>query len=74
MRSGLNAARISVANRPGSSQAAKWPPSLYDARRGVYYAKPVLRGRLHLLCFGASLVFGPLPHERTVVMGSRIEL
>jgi hemolysin III len=33
---------------------------LYDARRGVYYAKPVLRGWLHLLCFGASLVLGPL--------------
>jgi hemolysin III len=33
---------------------------LYDARRGVYYVKPVLRGWLHLLCFGASLVFGPL--------------
>ena len=33
---------------------------LYDARRGVYYAKPVLRGWLHLLYFGASLVFGPL--------------
>src|SRR3984957_4630323 len=33
---------------------------LYDARRGVYYAKPVLRGWLHLLCFAASLVFGPL--------------
>ena len=27
----------------------------YDARRGVYYAKPVLRGWLHLLWFGASL-------------------
>jgi hypothetical protein len=25
-RSGLNAARISVANSSGSSQAAKWPP------------------------------------------------
>ena len=25
-RSGLNAARISVANISGSSQAAKWPP------------------------------------------------
>ncbi len=35
-------------------------PLLYDARRGVYYVKPVLRGWLHLLCFGASLVFGPL--------------
>ena len=33
---------------------------LYDARRGVYYSKPVLRGWLHLLCFGASLVVGPL--------------
>ena len=33
---------------------------LYDARRGVYYAKPVLRGWLHLLCFGASLVAGAL--------------
>jgi hemolysin III len=32
----------------------------YDARRGVSYAKPVLRGWLHLLCFGASLVLGPL--------------
>ena len=35
-------------------------PVLYDARRGVYYVKPVLRGWLHLLCFCASLVFGPL--------------
>jgi hemolysin III len=35
-------------------------PPLYDARRGVYYVKPVLRGWLHLLCFGASLVSGPL--------------
>jgi len=33
---------------------------LYDARRGVYYSKPVFRGWLHLLCFGASLVAGPL--------------
>src|SRR6202046_1673810 len=35
-------------------------PVLYDARRGVYYVKPVLRGWLHLLYFGASLVSGPL--------------
>jgi hemolysin III len=42
--------------------AASSPASqpLYDARRGVYYTKPVLRGWLHLLCFGASLVCGPL--------------
>jgi hemolysin III len=33
---------------------------LYDARRGVYYAKPVLRGWLHLLWFAASLASGPL--------------
>jgi hemolysin III len=34
--------------------------ALYDARRGVYYTKPVLRGWLHLIWFGASLVFGTL--------------
>lgn len=33
---------------------------LYDARRGVYYARPVLRGWLHLLCFWASLAGGGL--------------
>ena len=32
----------------------------FDARRGVYYTKPVLRGWMHLLWFGASLVFGRL--------------
>ncbi|HEY7264135.1 MAG TPA: hemolysin III family protein [Trebonia sp.] len=31
---------------------------LYDARRGVYYAKPALRGWLHALCFVASLAGG----------------
>jgi hemolysin III len=31
---------------------------LYDARRDVYYAKPVLRGWLHLLCFLASVAGG----------------
>ena len=38
------------------------PPAgaLYDARRRVYYAKPVLRGWLHLVWFCASLVAGPL--------------
>ncbi len=34
--------------------------ALYDARRGVYYTKPVLRGWLHLLWFGVSLVAGSL--------------
>jgi hemolysin III len=33
---------------------------LYDARRGVYYTRPVLRGWLHLLCFGLSLAGGAL--------------
>jgi hemolysin III len=33
---------------------------LYDARRGVYYTRPVLRGWLHLLCFWASLAGGAL--------------
>ena len=33
---------------------------LYDARRGIYYAKPVLRGWLHLMCFWASLAGGAL--------------
>lgn len=34
--------------------------ALYDARRGVFYAKPALRGWLHLLWFEASLVLGTL--------------
>ena len=33
---------------------------LYDARRDVYYIKPVLRGWMHLLWFAASLLSGPL--------------
>jgi hemolysin III len=33
---------------------------LYDARRGVYYSRPALRGWLHLLCFWASLAGGAL--------------
>src|SRR5258708_9558874 len=38
------------------------PPAdaLYDARRGVYYTKPVLRGWLHPLWFEAALVLGTL--------------
>jgi hemolysin III len=46
-----------------SAPAAPRPPvadALYDARRGVYYTKPVLRGWLHLIWFGASLVLGTL--------------
>jgi hemolysin III len=33
---------------------------LYDARRGVYYARPIFRGWLHLLCFWVSLAGGVL--------------
>ena len=43
--------------------AAPRPPvagALYDARRGVYYTKPILRGWLHLIWFGASVVLGTL--------------
>jgi hemolysin III len=46
-----------------SAPAPPRPPvadALYDARRGVYYTKPVLRGWLHLIWFGASLVLGTL--------------
>jgi hemolysin III len=45
----------------GAGPPAASPPApalLYDARRGVYYARPVLRGWLHLLCFSASLAGG----------------
>ena len=44
--------------------AAPSPPpaagAAYDTRRGIYYIKPALRGWLHLLRFGASLVLGTL--------------
>jgi hemolysin III len=46
-----------------SAPAAPRPPTatvLYDARRGVHYSKPVLRGWQHLLWFEASLVLGTL--------------
>ena len=33
---------------------------LYDARRDVYYVKPVFRGWMHLLWFAVSLLSGPL--------------
>jgi hemolysin III len=34
--------------------------ALYDARRRVFYAKPVLRGWLHVVWFGGSLLACPL--------------
>ena len=42
------------------STAAAPAGALYDARRGVYYTKPLLRGWLHLLWFELSLVLGTL--------------
>ncbi len=55
------------------------PPAaeaLYDARRGVYYAKPAWRGWLHLLWFAVSLVFGTLllagAHGATRITASAI--
>ncbi len=49
-------ARVSAPASPGPRAA----DALYDARRGVYYTKPVLRGWLHLIWFGASLAAGTL--------------
>jgi len=45
---------------PGPSPAPALAGTFYDARRGIYYVKPVMRGWLHLLWFAASLVFGIL--------------
>jgi hemolysin III len=42
---------------PGADQAVG---SFYDARRCIYYTKPALRGWLHLVWFGVSLVGGIL--------------
>src|SRR5579863_10742144 len=50
-------------DRPGQAVTDAGPAGaglLYDARRGVYYARPALRGWLHLLCFLASLAGGAL--------------
>ncbi len=43
-----------------STAGASAVGALYDARRGVYYTKPLLRGWLHLLWFELSLVLGTL--------------
>ena len=55
------------------------PPAaeaFYDARRGVYYTKPALRGWLHLLWFAVSLVSGTLllarAHGATRITASAI--
>jgi hemolysin III len=50
--------------------------ALYDARRDVYYTKPLLRGWLHLLWFEMSLVSGTLlvarVHGATPITASAI--
>jgi hemolysin III len=55
---------LTPVDRPAATSAPgalAWPAgALYDARRRLYYAKPALRGWLHLLWFGASLLAGPL--------------
>jgi hemolysin III len=60
----------SIAVHPPTADA------LYDARRDVYYTKPVLRGWLHLLWFEMSLVFGTLmvarAHGATRITASAI--
>lgn len=50
------------ARRPSSTngQLTSGRTLHYDSRRGVHYTKPLMRGWLHLLWFGASLVVGPL--------------
>ncbi|HXF21722.1 MAG TPA: hypothetical protein VN597_14790, partial [Streptosporangiaceae bacterium] len=45
---------------PSPAPAPALAGTFYDARRGIYYVKPVMRGWLHLLWFAASLVFGIL--------------
>jgi hypothetical protein len=48
-----------------SAPTAPRPPVadwLYDARRGVYYTKPVLRGWLHLIWFGGASGHVPAGH------------
>ena len=48
--------------RPAWPEAPVPPAAdaLYDARRGVYYTKPILRGWLHLVWFEISVVIGTL--------------
>ena len=55
MRQGLG-----VTASPPSDLLRSAPTLLYDSRRGTHYAKPLLRGWLHLLWFEASLVAGTL--------------
>src|SRR5216683_1255185 len=51
---------VAVLDPASAERPATAAGELYDARRGVCYAKPLLRGWLHLLWFEASLVLGTL--------------
>jgi hemolysin III len=59
MRAGAGKRRP-VTERAAAEAGPAAAALLYDARRDVYYAKPALRGWLHLLCFLASLAGGAL--------------
>jgi hemolysin III len=49
-----------VARRAVTEAGPAGAGPLYDARRGIYYAKPLLRGWLHLLCFWVAVAGGAL--------------
>jgi hemolysin III len=51
---------VAVLDPASAERPATAAGELYDARRGVCYVKPLLRGWLHLLWFEASLVLGTL--------------
>ena len=53
---GVGMHAVQAGNRTSDAR----PDDLYDARRGLFYAKPRLRGWSHLICFEASLVLGTL--------------
>jgi hemolysin III len=63
---GIRASRVHpTTRRPPVTATSPTPATpaagrFYDKRRGIYYTKPVMRGWLHLLWFGASLVLSTL--------------
>ena len=46
----------STPEEPGPPAAAVF----FDARRGIYYSRPALRGWSHVVWFGLSVIAGPL--------------
>ncbi len=49
-----------LTHRNQTSAEERRPFPFFDARRCVYYARPALRGWLHVAWFGAVVVAGPL--------------